>query len=468
MNTLQHLSVLLVDDETAWLNGLSVALERSIGIRDIRTCQDSRQVLDLLAERRADLVLLDITMPHLSGDELLPQIVEKYPELPVIILTGINQIELSVRCMKLGAFDFFVKNIHQEQLLAGIKRAFKMLQLQRENRQLNHSFQHDQLKNPTVFKDIISCDAKLLELCRYLEAVAPGPHPILISGESGTGKELFARAVHQLSHPQAPWVAINVAGLDDNVFSDSLFGHLRGAFTGAERARAGLVESAAGGTLFLDEIGDLSLASQIKLLRLLQEEEYLPLGADKPHKANVRIVVATNCRLDEEMNAGHFRRDLYYRLAAHRIELPPLRERRADLPLLLDNLLQIEAKKLGCPVPAYPKELPILLGTYKFPGNIRELGAMVADALGTHRGGTLSMQAFKTAIGRHKILPQKTEGHPLLRFDEQLPTLQQAGELLVNEAMKRCAGNQTQAASLLGISRPALSKRLKKQTDKNG
>lgn len=466
MKELQNLSVLLIDDESAWLNGLTVALERSVGISDIRTCNDSRRALGILAERSADLVLLDITMPHLTGDELLPQIVEKYPEMPVIVLTGINQIELSVRCMKLGAFDFFVKSIEQEQLLAGITRAFKMLSLQRENRQLNDSFQQTRLKNPEAFSEIVSCDPKLLELCRYLEAVAPGPHPVLISGESGTGKELFARAVHQLSRPTAPWVAINVAGLDDNVFSDSLFGHLRGAFTGADRVRPGMVEAAAGGTLFLDEIGDLSHASQVKLLRLLQEGEYLPLGADKPRKADIRVVVATNCRLEEEMQAGRFRRDLFYRLASHRVDLPPLRERSGDLPLLLDYLLRVEAEKLDRQPPAYPRELPILLGTYSFPGNVRELGAMVSDALGTHEGGTLSMRAFKAVINSSQLQPQALEGQPKLSFSAQLPTLQEAGELLVAEALARSGGNQTIAASLLGISRPALSKRLKKSASK--
>ncbi len=462
MSELHNLSVLLVDDETAWLNGLAIALERSAGITNIQRCNDSRQVLDLLHQKPVDLVLLDITMPHLTGDELLPLILAEHPDLPVIVLTGINQIELSVRCMKLGAFDFFVKSIEQDQLLAGITRAFKMLSLQNENRQLNDSFQRQQLKNPEVFSQIISADPQMISICRYLEAVAPGPHPVLISGESGTGKELIARAVHQLSRPKAPWVAINVAGLDDNVFSDSLFGHLRGAFTGADRSRPGMVESAAGGTLFLDEIGDLSHGSQVKLLRLLQEGEYLPLGADKPRKANIRIVVATNCNLETAMNEGRFRRDLFYRLAAHRVDLPPLRDRRGDIPLLLDHLLSEEAKKLGRVPPKYPRELPVLLGTYSFPGNVRELSAMVSDALGTHETGTLSMRAFRSVINNNVMAIEQKNVGPKLTFGDQLPTLQETGELLVAEAMERACGNQTIAASMLGISRPALSKRLKK------
>lgn len=462
MSEFPDFSVLLIDDEPSWLRGLSVALERSMGLAHIRTCSDSRKAMTMLAMQPADLVLLDITMPHLTGDELLPQIVAAYPELPVIVLTGINQVELSVRCMKLGAFDYFVKSVEQQQLLAAIRRAFKMLQLQLENRQLNSSFQNQQLKNPAIFAEIVSAAPAIINLCRYLEAVAPGPHPVLICGESGTGKELFARAVHRLRHPAAPWVALNVAGLDDTVFSDTLFGHLRGAFTGADRIRPGMIETARGGTLFLDEIGDLSLASQIKLLRLLQEGEYLPLGADKPRQADIRVVVATNSKLEEAMQRGQFRRDLFYRLAAHRIELPPLRERKEDIPLLLDYLLEQEAQRLGCKKPTYPAELPTLLATYAFPGNIRELAAMVADALGTHERGTLSMRAFQTAMSCAGQSAQNETFEPKLKFGSTLPSLAEAGELLVAEAMERAAGNQTIAASLLGISRPALNKRLRK------
>jgi DNA-binding NtrC family response regulator len=462
MSRLQDLSVLLVDDEPAWIHGLAIALERSMGIKSIYSCNDSREVLPLLGEKQIDLMLLDITMPHITGDELLPQILAAHPDLPVIILTGINQVELSVRCMKLGAFDFFVKNIEQGQLLAGITRAFKMLSLQQENRQLNDSFQRPQLKQPEAFSEIVSAAPQILSLCRYLEAVAPGPHPVLISGESGTGKELFARAVHRLSRPTGPWIALNVAGLDDNVFSDTLFGHLRGAFTGADRVRPGMVEAAAGGTLFLDEIGDLSPGSQVKLLRLLQEGEYLPLGADKPRRAEIRVVVATNCALESAMNKGSFRRDLFYRLAAHRVELPPLRERAEDIPLLLDYLLAKEAAQLGIKTPAYPRELPLLLTTYAFPGNIRELAAMISDALGTHVKGTLSMRTFRALIQPRVDSLGPLKQQRTVSFGDQLPTLQEVGELLVAEALERAAGNQTLAASMLGISRPALSKRLKK------
>ncbi|NOY14339.1 MAG: sigma-54-dependent Fis family transcriptional regulator [Deltaproteobacteria bacterium] len=463
MTDLSEYSVLLVDDEPAWLHGLSLALERSVGITDISCCNDSRQVMTILQDNRVDLILLDITMPYITGEELLPQIVESYPEIPVIILTGINQVDLSVRCMQLGAFDFFVKSVEQQQLLAGIRRAVKMLRLQQENRQLNQNFLNTTLKHPEAFTEIVSRDPQVLSICKYLEAVSTGPHPILILGESGTGKELFARAVHKIGRPDKPWLALNVAGLDDNVFSDTLFGHVRGAFTGADQTRTGMIESAADGTLFLDEIGDLSRASQVKLLRLLQEGEYLPLGADRPRRSAARIVLATNVDLQHNIESGSFRRDLFYRLAAHQVTLPPLRQRPDDLPLLIDHLIQKLSAELGKPAPDYPAELAVLLGTYHFPGNIRELEGMLINALGTHQKGTLSLSSFRQQIGPAAPPTAESAGREQkLRFTDSLPSLEEAGRLLVEEAMRRAQNNQTIAAALLGISRPGLNKRLKK------
>lgn len=463
MTDLSNYSVLLVDDETAWLHGLSLALERTVGITDVICCNDSRQVLTMLQRKPVDLILLDITMPYITGEELLPQIVADYPEIPIIVLTGINQVDLSVRCMQLGAFDFFVKTVDQQQLIAGIQRAVKMLRLQQENRQLNQHFLSTQLNHPEAFAEISSHDQQILSICKYLEAVAVGPHPILILGESGTGKELFAKAVHTIGRPGQPWVALNVAGLDDNVFSDTLFGHVRGAFTGAEQTRPGMIESAAQGTLFLDEIGDLSPASQVKLLRLLQEGEYLPLGADRPRRSEARIVLATNVNLQQEIENGSFRRDLYYRLAAHQVTLPPLRKRRGDLPLLIKQLLQKLSTELNKPLPDYPAELAVLLGTYHFPGNIRELEGMLANALSTHQKGTLSLASFRQLLGAPEQLPADTNSaQQKLRFSDTLPSIEEAGRLLVEEALRRAQGNQTIAAALIGISRPGLNKRLKK------
>jgi DNA-binding NtrC family response regulator len=279
----------------------------------------------------------------------------------------------------------------------------------------------------------------------------------------------MARAVHRLTALRGDFVAVNVAGLDDQVFSDTLFGHTRGAFTGADRARDGLITRAEDGTLFLDEIGDLAVVSQVKLLRLLQEGTYYPLGADRPRQSRARLVVATNRDVVQDVHTGTFRKDLYYRLRAHHIQLPPLRARREDLALLVNHYLARVAAALHKPVPIPPLALYQLLNIYAFPGNVRELEAMVFDAVARHQGGTLSLQAFKDAMGAGQSL---LAGEPLSVLPlpsqspwdtEPLPTLKEAEDALVAAALRHADGNQGVAAGLLGLSRQALNKRLRRR-----
>ncbi len=454
--------VLLVDDEPAWLRSVSLTLTRSVGITNIVTCQDSRQVADILAQREIGLVLLDLTMPHMSGEELLALISERHPEIVTIVVSGMNQIETAVGCMRLGAFDYFVKTVEEDRLVTGVLRAIRMLDLERENRQMSSHFLSGELRHPEVFAKIVTCDRTMQTIFAYIEAVAQSPQPLLITGESGVGKELVARAAHTLSGCPGPLVAVNVAGLDDAVFADTLFGHVRGAYTGAEQPRPGMIEEASDGTLFLDEIGDLNIASQVKLLRLLQEGEYFPLGSDRPKRLKARIIVATHCDLTAREAAGVFRRDLYYRLRTHNVHIPPLRERSCDIPLLLEHFLGEAARSLGKKKPTPPKELAQLLATYTFPGNIRELKAMVYDAVSLHKDRILAMDAFIKAIGAPggRPLAVKPEQNRFADM-ERLPTFAEAAEMLVAEAMARANGSQTIAARLLGISQPALSKRLK-------
>jgi DNA-binding NtrC family response regulator len=459
--------ILLVDDEPAFLRSLSLTLERSAGITNILRCQDSRQVLELLAAEDIGLVLLDLTMPHLSGEKLLPLIVAEHPEVGVIVISGLNQVETAVDCIKHGAFDYFVKTVESDRLVKGVLRAIQMIELQRENQAMRSNILHDKLEHPEAFADIITRNKAMRAVFQYLEAVARSSQPILITGESGVGKELFARAAHSLSGCRGSLVALNVAGLDDNVFADTLFGHARGAFTGANELRNGMIEQAAEGTLFLDEIGDLSPASQVKLLRLLQEGEYFPLGSDKPKRLRARILIATHQDLSARQAAGAFRKDLFYRLRTHHVHIPALRERAEDIPLLLNYFLELAAAELDKKLPSVPKELYVLLANYAFPGNIRELKAMVYDAMSVHREMMLSMKVFKRAMGA-SLAPDSAAGGgpagPARTFAQscQLPALHEVADLLVTEAMKRAAGNQSIACRLLGISQPALSKRLKK------
>jgi DNA-binding NtrC family response regulator len=460
-------SVLLVDDEPAWLDSLSISLERNAGITNAILCKDSRQVMDILSEKDVGLVLLDLTMPYLTGEELLRLIAEQHPEIAVIVITGMNQIETAVRCMKLGAFEYFVKTAEEDRLVTGVLHAIRMVELQRENREMGSRLLDGSLECPEKFAGIKTISKKMLSIFLYIESIAKSAQPIFITGESGVGKELVAMVSHEISGCTGRMVCVNVAGLDDNMFADTLFGHVKGAYTGADTARSGMIEEAAHGTLFLDEIGDLSISSQVKVLRVLQEGEYYPLGSDKPRRRKARVIVATNQDISAKLTAGQFRKDLFYRLQTHRVNIPPLRERKEDLPLLLDTFLEEAASDFGKKKPAVPKELLHLLETYPFPGNVRELRSMVYDAVSRHKSGILSMDSFLRAMGRQEFLDVSVSHG---KADEQnvfagfatLPTFNQALKLLVDEAMARAKGNQSLAARLLGISQSALNKRIKR------
>jgi DNA-binding NtrC family response regulator len=322
------------------------------------------------------------------------------------------------------------------------------------------------------FENIITADQEMLAIFQYVTSIAKTSEPVLITGETGVGKELIAKAIHQQSDLKGRLVPVNTAGLDDTMFSDTLFGHRKGAYTGADKSRSGLIERAEGGTLFLDEVGDLTPASQVKLLRLLQEGEYMPLGQDALKHAKIRIITVTNQDLWLLQKTGRFRKDLNFRLRTHHIHVPPLRDRQGDLPLLVDHFLEKAASALGKKKPTPPRELVPLLLTYSFPGNIRELQAMIFDAISRHTNKVLSLNSFKRHIHEgHKYMPPTehiVEGEPsYLRFPKELPTIKEATRILVAEAMKRGGGNQSIAARMLGITQQALSKRLKKEREES-
>ena len=453
--------VLLVDDEVAWLRSLKLTLQRAAGLTNVLLCEDAREALDLVARHGVGLVLLDLTMPHVSGEEILARLATEHPQVAVIVISGLNQVDTAVRCVKAGAFDYFVKTAEEDRIVAGVVRAIRMIELQGENRNVAAHLLSGKLQHPDAFAGIVTRNRAMQTIFAYVEAVARSTQPLLVTGESGTGKELVARAAHALSGRPGPLVTVNVAGLDDAVFADTLFGHVRGAFTGADQPRRGMIEEAAGGTLFLDEIGDLSIASQVKLLRLSQEGEFFPLGSDRPKRLQARLVVATHQDLAARQADGSFRRDLYHRLHTHHVELPPLRERPEDLPLLLERFLDEAARELGKRKPTAPPQLAQLLATYAFPGNVRELRAMVFDAVSRHAGGVLSTESFRLAIGEAgeaaRAAPQL---NPFTGLG-QLPTFREAYDLLLQEAMSRSGGNQTVAAGLLGVTQSALSKRLR-------
>lgn len=468
------LPLVLVDDEPTVLHSSKLLLSGA-GIKPIITVEESRDLLPLLEKQEVAAVVLDLFMPHLSGIELLPKIIEAYPDTPVIVMTAAQDVETAVSSMKKGAFDYLVKPVEESRLISSVKRALEMRFLRRHVSVLKDYLLSDKLDNAQVFSSFDTISKKMHSIFQYAEAISISKEPVLITGETGVGKELLAKAIHQLSGRKGELIPVNVAGLDDILFSDTLFGHKKGAFTGAIDAREGMVAAAAGGTLFLDEIGDLAKTSQIKLLRLLQENRYHSLGSDIAKNSDVRIICATNRNLHQRIENEAFRSDLYFRLSVHQIELLPLRERIEDLPLLVSRFIESAAKSMKKDVNSAPAELYDLLGIYRFAGNIRELRALVYDAVAAHRSGPfLSMDRFRKAVEKQQAPYQSKElatdqmpDDKLILIPGRFPNLTQAETCLVHEAMRRANDNQGVAATLLGISRPALNRRLARLHKKN-
>ena len=462
------LSVLLVDDEQHILLS-SETLLRYAGVRKIITIDDSRHVLPLLEGEKISVIVLDLFMPYVSGKELLSVMSRDYPQIPVIVMTAADEVETAVECMKAGAFDYLVKPVENARLISCVKRALEICNLKNQLTQFQEHLLNNRVENPAAFASIISASNKMSSIFQYCEVVAKSQQPIIIIGETGVGKELIAKAIHDLSGLRGKFVPVNVAGLDDNMFSDTLFGHKKGAFTGADQTRSGLIAQASGGTLFLDEIGDLAELSQVKLLRLLQEQEYYPVGSDIPMVSDARIIAATNRDLRKLTGAGKFRNDLYFRLCAHQVHIPPLRERLDDIPVLLDYFLDEAAITFKKKKPVYPAELTTLLSIYDFPGNVREMKAIVFDAVARHRSGVLSMESFRDIIGTRPVplcadsQQAKTVVDGQHKALQRLPTIREVEDYLIVEAMKMANGNQGIAASLLGFTRQTLNKRLKKK-----
>ncbi len=462
-----YCDVLLVDDEQHILESLSLFLKRS-GMEKVITLDDSRKVIDFCRQVSPAVIIMDLFMPYISGTELLSDIKKYYPEIPVIIVTADQEVESVVDHIKNGAFDYLVKPVNKDRLLSTVKAAHKVSSLRDEVTQLKKCLLTKDMPYDKIFSEIITNNQEMRKIFLYISAISGSSEAVLITGETGSGKELLARAIHKASGVEGDLVSFNIAGLDDTMFSDSLFGHRRGAYTGASQNREGLIAKASRGTLFLDEIGDLSKSSQVKLLRLLQEKKYYPLGSDVAKNAFIRVVAATNHNLKADIEQGKFRQDLYYRLTSHQIEVPPLRKRVEDiLPLVLFFLGQA-AQSMNKEMPEPSQELLTLLSNYHFPGNIRELRGMIYDAVAQHQSGTIvSMNSFKKCIRKERedihleeqSIISSSKGTSL-NIIGRFPTLKEAESLVIEEAMKQANENQGIAATILGISRPALNRRL--------
>ena len=460
--------ILLVDDDRMSLESIEFLL-KSNEIDHLFPCEDPRQVLEILENRRVELILLDLVMPYVSGQDLLRDISERFPEIPVIVITGVRELETGIECMQTGAYDYLAKPVDENRMIYAIRRAVEFRRMREEIACLQshiHGPSDGPLEFPEAFAGIVAQSSKMMSVFRTTEAVARSTMPILITGETGVGKSLVAKAVHRCSGRPGRFISVSISGVDDAVFSDTLFGHVKGAFTGAEVPRDGLIQKAEGGTLFLDEIGDLSPESQVKLLKLIQDGEYFPLGADTSRRADIRIVTATNRDLSEQVREGKFRKDLFYRLHIHNLHLPPLRERPEDIPLLLDHFLEICSAELKWPKPTVSCNIITYLRNYPFPGNVRELQALVYDVRTQARGKTLKVDQFHeklkqtadTGLGHEICL---LEGNPFTNL-RSLPTWEQAYMMLIDETLRRTQGNKAMAARLLNITRQTLTKQAAK------
>ena len=442
--------VLVVDDERRQRDILQMILEAE-GY-ETTAAGNGRQALQVAEGAGFDVVLTDLKMPDLNGIELLSEILKLQPPPLVILMTAHGTIDSAVDAMRKGAFDYLTKPLEKDELLLVLRRAMERAHLVRENRML-----HEQLRDRFRLDNIVGAHGSMQDVFRIVHKVAASTSTVLIYGESGTGKELVARALHHESDRRGrPFYAVNVAALPESILEAELFGHEKGAFTGAEMRKIGLFEQASGSTLFLDEVGDLKRDLQVKLLRALQEREIMRVGGTERIRMDVRIVAATNQDLERAVREGRFREDLYYRLNVIPIVLPPLRERRTDIPLLVDHFL---AKYGGSRRRGAGEDALKTLMAYDWPGNVRELESVIERALLLGEGDLIVPADLPASV-------RSGAGAARRATDIEIPDtgidLEAVERSLILKALDKAGGNVTRAARLLGLSRRTLQYRLEK------
>jgi DNA-binding NtrC family response regulator len=443
-------SVLIVDDEKHTREGLQQALADNY---DVSVAANADEAFNLMDAQPFDVILTDLRMPGKSGLKIIDRALALPDRPAVLMMTAYGSIENAVDAMKRGAVDFLTKPVNLERLEVLIQRALKNKTLEVEVRQL-----HERLDEKFSFEGLVGRSAKLEELVAKVRLVAPARATVLIEGESGTGKELIAQALHQASpRARAPFIAVHCAALSESLLESEIFGHERGAFTGATERRIGRFEAADHGTLFLDEIGEISPAIQVKLLRFLETKAIERVGGSKPIELDVRLVAATNRSLEQQVREGKFREDLFFRLNVVRLEVPPLRERVDDIPLLLAHYLKVFSAENGLPQLEIEPGALRTLEAYRWPGNIRELRNFCENAVVLQRGGKLTEfdldPKFRaTAADSSAPVPTGTTAPDL--------SVEQNEKRLLREALIKSRGNRTKAATLMGISRRTLHRKL--------
>lgn len=445
-------SVLIVDDEKHTREGLQQALEDDY---DVSVAANADEAANLMDAQPFDVVLTDLRMPGKSGLKVIDKALAQSNHPAVLMMTAYGNIETAVEAMKRGAIDFLTKPVNIERLEVLIQRALKTKTLEVEVKQL-----HERLDEKFNFDHIIGNSPKLKAVIDRVKLVAPSKATILVEGESGTGKELIAQAIHQASpRARGPLIAVHCAALSDNLLESELFGHERGAFTGANERRIGRFESADGGTLFLDEIGEISASTQVKLLRFLETKSIERVGGSKPIELDVRLVAATNRDLEQMVRDGKFREDLFFRLNVVRITMPPLRERPEDVPLLMAHYLKLISAENKLPELTLEPGAMRTMQNYGWPGNIRELRNFCENAVVLHRGGTLSEYDLEAKFRTAGDVGSSMTGGSALPVSNSL-SIEENEKRVLREALIKARGNRTKAASLMGISRRTLHRKL--------
>jgi DNA-binding NtrC family response regulator len=450
--------IIVVDDDVGVLFSIEAAITSS-GLSQPAIVSDSRRVMELVRKHRYQLVLLDLIMPHISGMDILRQLKDEFPEIECVVVTAVDEIHSAVQAIKLGSYDYLVKPLDKEKMIIVIRRALERYSLRQGLVPFEMTQAISELRNPSAFKGMVCEDEKMVRIFHLAETAANTDYNLLITGETGTGKEMLARIIHSLSlRSKGPFVGVNMAASSKALFEDDFFGHIKGAYTGAFTDKRGFFEAAHEGTLFLDEIAELPPALQAKLLRVIQEKEFYPLGSSDARSVDVRIIAASNRDINKELHDGDFRTDLFYRLNMFHIHIPPLRERRKDILPLAHHFLNIHANKNQKEINALSRDLADRLINYLFPGNVRELENIMSTAVVLEKGETITLSSSPAL----EILPAPNAA----KTDELLP-LAEVERRYILRVLETTKGNRTQAAKILGIGLRTLRRNLNENNEYN-
>ncbi len=449
---MEPVSILLVDDNESQRQVIAFWLgEEHFEISAASTVDAA---IELLAQREFDLVLTDVKMPGSSGIELLAWLKERVPEVPVVLMTAYGTVADAVSAMRMGAFDYVIKPLTEDALKVVVKKAIHQSRLIRENRTLRVY-----AEKASRFENIIGHSKKMTELFELAAQVAPRDSTVLIHGESGTGKELLAKAIHLNSaRSGAPFIVVNCGAIPETLIESELFGHQRGSFTGAFADRIGKFEAAHHGTVFLDEVGELASPLQVRLLRVVQEREVQKIGRTDPLKIDIRVIAATNRNLKTMLNDGSFREDLYYRLSVITLQIPPLRERREDIPLLAEHFVEKFCHRYALPIRRLSPAAIELLTRYNWPGNVRELENAIESSIVLSNNEEISPLYFSENIRQERSRVSQI----YLEIPSDGISLEEVEKELLLKALQMCEWNQTHAARFLDISRKTLIYRMEK------